>query len=178
MDKNSKIALGIGGVALATGIAIILTQMGKPSPGIASLIGTVTDASTGLVLSDVLVELGTLTAMTDSNGNYEFDNLTTDTYPLVLSKYGYEHENIMITLAAGKNTINKGLIPVIVPPATAEITGVVTDASTGLPLSGVTVTIGSTSVVTDSYGVYDILGIPPGNYTVTFTKTGYQPLML
>src|SRR5262245_49140939 len=64
--------------------------------------------------------------------------------------------------------------------AQAAITGVVKDAS-GAVLPGVTVEAASPaliekvrSVVTDDTGQYRIVDLRPGNYTVTFTLTGFS----
>lgn len=57
------------------------------------------------------------------------------------------------------------------------ITGTVTDATTALPLSGVTVTVQDSQVThtatTAAQGTYTVPGIAAGGFTVTFTKFGY-----
>jgi hypothetical protein len=60
----------------------------------------------------------------------------------------------------------------------ATIKGVVTDASTRLPIPGVTVVLAGNSVNTDAGGNYVFDNITPGTYTISFTKTGYQPVIL
>src|SRR6059036_891123 len=62
----------------------------------------------------------------------------------------------------------------------AGISGVLKDAS-GAVLPGVTVEASSTAliekvrtVVTDGAGVYTIVDLPAGTYTVTFTLTGFS----
>ena len=64
--------------------------------------------------------------------------------------------------------------------AQASITGVVKDASGGV-LPGVTVEVASPvliektrSDVTDASGLYRIVNLLPGTYTVTFTLTGFS----
>ena len=65
--------------------------------------------------------------------------------------------------------------------ATGSITGVVTAADTGNPLRGaeIRVTGGSQAplrprgTVADGEGRYEITGLPPGQYTVTASKTGF-----
>ena len=64
--------------------------------------------------------------------------------------------------------------------AQASITGVVKDTS-GAVLPGVTVEVASPaliektrSTVTDGSGLYQIISLPPGTYTVTFTLTGFN----
>ncbi|HEX7191687.1 MAG TPA: carboxypeptidase-like regulatory domain-containing protein, partial [Thermoanaerobaculia bacterium] len=61
---------------------------------------------------------------------------------------------------------------------TGNLTGTVTTA--GAPLPGVTVSLaaktlqGTRTSVTDSNGAYNFQGLPPGDYTVTFTLEGLQ----
>src|SRR5262245_31909274 len=64
--------------------------------------------------------------------------------------------------------------------STGTISGVVRDASGGV-LPGVTVEAASPaliekvrSAVTDAQGVYRIIDLRPGSYTVTFTLTGFS----
>jgi len=64
--------------------------------------------------------------------------------------------------------------------AQASITGVVKDTS-GAVLPGVTVEVASPALiektrssVTDGSGLYQIISLPPGAYTVTFTLTGFN----
>src|SRR6476661_7408998 len=75
------------------------------------------------------------------------------------------------------------LLLVLVPAmafAQASVTGVVKDSS-GAVLPGVTVEASSPaliektrSTVTDGSGLYQIISLPPGAYTVTFTLTGFN----
>ena len=64
-----------------------------------------------------------------------------------------------------------------VPPAGsyATIQGVVTDAGTGQPLAGVTVTYSVLSVTTGADGKYKLFPVPPGPITaVTASLQSYQ----
>src|SRR5271163_1255285 len=60
-----------------------------------------------------------------------------------------------------------------------EIKGTVTDASNAV-VPGATVTVLNTATgakmitVTNHDGIYDLPSVPPGNYTITFTKTGFR----
>lgn len=59
------------------------------------------------------------------------------------------------------------------------ISGTVTDAKTGAPISGVHLRISSGSqlvnTTTDSRGHYIVFNLQPDNYTVTAVKDGYNP---
>ena len=56
---------------------------------------------------------------------------------------------------------------------TYKIAGQILDGQQN-PVEGVTVSIGSTSVVTNSLGYFTILNLTPGNYIVTPTKINYS----
>ena len=44
----------------------------------------------------------------------------------------------------------------------------------GYPIEGVMVNLGGTIAYTDNVGNYSFVDIPPGNYNMSFTKSGYQ----
>ena len=63
---------------------------------------------------------------------------------------------------------------------TGGFTGRVVDATTKAPLAGVTVTAvapsQSATTVTDAAGAYQFLSLAPDTYTVSFAKSGYDPV--
>lgn len=58
--------------------------------------------------------------------------------------------------------------------STGSITGTVTDASTGQPVAGATVSVPGQSLTTGSDGSYTLAGLPAGSYQVTVSDYGYQ----
>ncbi len=63
--------------------------------------------------------------------------------------------------------------------AATSISGVVTDAVTGLPLAGVLVKVGAASITTDSNGAYRVDGLPAGSLGADFDAditSGVAPL--
>ena len=80
-----------------------------------------------------------------------------------------------ITLVEGDNVLNVPLTPI--PPPVANLYGVVTDAQTGYPISGVKVTIDGLTTYTDASGNYGFTGLSPGSYTIAFEKDGYETLV-
>lgn len=58
------------------------------------------------------------------------------------------------------------------PGEKGALAGIVTDQD-GQPLDGVSVSLSGFSTVTNQNGIYYIEDIPVGNYTITFTKSGY-----
>jgi len=74
-------------------------------------------------------------------------------------------------LYEGDNVLDVVMTPV--PPPMANLSGVVTDAETGNPLSSVKVSIDGQTTYTNSSGIYAFEGLTPGSYTVTFEKDDY-----
>jgi len=69
------------------------------------------------------------------------------------------------------------VLSVLVPAAGQDstISGQVTDAATGAPISGATVTLrfGNQTVTTDAGGRYSFTGVKPGDYRVSVRMEGY-----
>ena len=61
-------------------------------------------------------------------------------------------------------------------PGLANLYGIVTDAESGQPISGVSVALDSHSDFTKNDGSYIFSNIAPGSYSITFEKSGYQAL--
>lgn len=68
-------------------------------------------------------------------------------------------------------------LPAPPAPPVANLYGVVTDAQTGYPISGVKVTIDGLTTYTNASGNYGFTGLSPGSYTITFEKDGYETLV-
>ena len=81
-----------------------------------------------------------------------------------------------IVLVEGNNELNVGLTPI--PPPLADLSGVVTDSNTGIPLSGVLVTINGLAATTGVLGEYLLVGLTPGSYVIQFSKEGYETLVI
>ncbi len=57
----------------------------------------------------------------------------------------------------------------------AVLVGHVTDATTGQPLAGVTIAIGSRHTSTDQRGAYRLTGLTPGHYTLSASSEDVPP---
>lgn len=77
-----------------------------------------------------------------------------------------------IILTEGDNVLDFQLTPL--PPPVANLSGVVTEAGTNIPLSGVLVTINGLATTTDVNGFYSFIQLTPGPYTITFELAGYE----
>ena len=84
---------------------------------------------------------------------------------------------IGIAAAIGIYSLVKAAPPPPPPPGLATLYGKVTDAVTGEAIPDVLVTLNGGSTYTDNAGAYAFTGVQPGNYTLQFSKEGYEPLV-
>lgn len=94
MDRGKKIAIGLGvGAAVITGVMLLTRKAAAapptPEPGLASLSGIVSDASSGQPIQGVSVTLGTASTSTNASGGYSFNNIVPGIYQMTVSKSGY-----------------------------------------------------------------------------------------
>ena len=121
--------------------------------------GKITKGSVGM--SGVLVTFGTLTTTTTLSGTYQILNVPAGTRGrIVPSLAGYAFTPGFISVAAmSANLANQNFTATPV----FTVSGKVTETGTGLPLGGVTVTLGSFSAVTSTAtGAYTIRNVPAG----------------
>lgn len=124
-----------------------------------TITGTVTKGGVGL--AGVLITFGSFTATTSTAGTYRLANVPEGSKgKIVPSLAGYAFTPASITVAATTGALtNQNFTAVVV----YTVSGKVTDKATGLPLGGVTVSLGSHSAVTNSTtGAYNIANVPAG----------------
>jgi thermitase len=143
---------------------------GTPTSG--TLAGKVTDASTGAAVVGATVSDGVASAVTDVNGAYAMANVTARSYTVSASASGYTTGAQSASVSSGQTaTVNFALSK---PVASGTISGVVTDAATGIAIAGATVSDGSASAVTDATGAYTIANVAAGSYTVNASALSYS----
>ncbi|MDR3623609.1 MAG: carboxypeptidase regulatory-like domain-containing protein [Chlamydiales bacterium] len=150
----------------------------KNSPGTIS--GTVISASgetpivgalLEIIYNDVVIDI----ALTDSSGNYIITGVTPGSYIITASAATYDASITGAIVTANETTtVNFSL-----EPNPGIISGIVTSAMSGLPISGtiIEVSLDNTIVfssLTDNSGNYIISGIAPGSYIVHAYATNYQ----
>jgi hypothetical protein len=148
----------------------------------ASLSGTVSDPS-GLRLAEasVYVSFGKYGtgASTDQNGRFRVTGLVRgSSYPVYVSKGGYETVSTTVTLPEAETTLNVTLEPGV------SVSGRVTESDVG-PLGGVKVEVidgpnaGRSEVsrlVGSEFAAYTIEHLQPGRFTLRASKEGYEPV--
>ena len=172
--------------AVAAGMAFIAGEDGNlyglgvtASGGTGSITGTVTDAQTHTPINAASVSCPTCpstTATTGSNGVYTFSSVPAGGYSLSFSASGYASQNsVAVTVTAGNATTqDESLTPL---SQTGAITGTVTNAQTHAAIGGATVSCATcpaaTTATTDGTGAYTFSVVPQGNYSLSFSASGY-----
>ena len=125
----------------------------------------------------VRVSAGGKTATTNANGDYTILDLANGAYQVTCQRdadndgyqdFLYTPRSQTVTVA-GANVSN---VDFSATPVTYSVAGVVTDSS-GNRVSGVTVSDGTRTAITNEAGRYTIAGVPASMVTVTPTRTGY-----
>jgi len=167
MDTKTGAIIGAG-----VGIAILLLWPKGTEAGKGSLTGVVTDEATGNPIAGATVVLESLNTSTNSSGGYSFNNIEPGNYLVTVSKTGYTTKGEQMLINAGANTLDVVMTVVTIDNT---LTGTVTDSVSGLPISGVTVTIQNATDITDASGQFGFTGLQtsPPNWPITFTKAGY-----
>lgn len=159
--------------------ALALADSPQPNPDYVTIQGRVIDSQTASPLAGVTVALaGPLSASltTGSDGSFIFRSLPAGSYTVQLSLASY---GTVSTVTSGQlgQTLNLGTVSLTKSQGatTGTIQGIVRDATTSLPLAGVSVSATgvTTPVLTDSSGAYQLTNVPPGLITVSASLTGY-----
>lgn len=147
-------------------------------PTTGTVTGTVVDSSTNQSLSGVTVTLASdpsIATISGGNGSFSLTNVPQGSGQITFSLSGYATSTATVTMTAG-SIINIGSISLMVNSASGIIQGSVTDASTGTPIAGVTISVIGTvtrAATTSTDGSYRITDIAPGSVSISAGKTGY-----
>lgn len=143
-----------------------------------TLSGKVYDSETGSIIYPATISADGRTAQSNNVGAYSL-LMSPGVTSTTCSATGYVSKTLDISMTLD-NTLDWYLTPEN-PTTTgnASVVGTVIDPSTGLPVSGATVTVtdenGNTKTVTTSdTGYYEIDGLEDGSYTITIAKEGYD----
>ncbi len=142
-----------------------------------SLSGIVTEKGSNAPVANAEVTLTrgtkTLTDTTATDGRYLLNKISAGSYTLAIKKDGYRPYTAEINLTA--DTQHNAALEI----SGRRVTGSVSDEN-GSALSGVLVTISrdglSKQCTTDENGAYQSDPLEAGDYTIQFTKFGYQPV--
>ncbi|WP_303984580.1 carboxypeptidase regulatory-like domain-containing protein, partial [Niallia circulans] len=167
-------------VNLAPGEVETVSPSLTPNP--ATITGTVFDSATSTPLANALVQVfnsqGVFLAsvLTDMNGQYTLSGLPEGTLTVEASAPNFGTGIQTVTLTAGQTQT----LPFTLTPNPASLSGIVTDAQTGSPITGALVqvfVVGTTipvkSTLTDGTGQYLVSGLNEGEYRVVISADNY-----
>ncbi|WP_179107331.1 carboxypeptidase regulatory-like domain-containing protein [Sediminibacillus massiliensis] len=153
----------------------------EPDPG--SLAGQVTNAQTGDPITGANVQVRILDTsgavmaviLTDNNGQYEVNQLAPSIYTVIVSAANFQTNIASFQVNSNDTTTGN----VALEPTPGQISGFVTDQG-GNPIAGalvnVTNNIGAliTTALTDSNGMFTVVGLAPGQYTLNVFAPNFQ----
>jgi len=84
-EKKKEVGIAWIIALIVAAIAWMKAKAAPPEPGLATLWGIVTDASTGKSISGIEASLNSLPITTGTDGRYEFANVEPGTYSLVFT---------------------------------------------------------------------------------------------
>ena len=142
-----------------------------PSPSLYAVSGRIIDGS-GNALIGVTVSDGTRSITTDSSGNYTLSNVPVGSYTLIPSLNSYSFSPVSRSVSVSGNVTGQDFTATLIP-ATYSVSGrVITSSSVGV--SGVTISDGTRTAMTDSNGNYTLSGVPAGSYTLISSLNSYS----
>ncbi len=175
-----------GGDVYATALALRVLHVAQnvqipPDPTTGTFSGRVIDDGTGLPLAGVRVAIPVLAegyTNTGADGNFQLVGVEPGNYLLGYSIDGYGDASQSVNITAGQR-VDLGTIRLLQLPDSGIIKGVITDASTGLPLGGVLIeTSGAVTLSTSTSidGSFRFVS-PPGEITITVSLSGYESVV-
>jgi Tol biopolymer transport system component len=119
-----------------------------------------------------VVTLDGKTYTSDATGKVSIPSIVAGSYPITITKEGYQAFSGTFSVVRKETELK---VFSLTPEAAklSSIKGVITHFVTKLPLAGVQVTLGNSSVSTDAAGEYQFSKLALGKYTLSFAKTGF-----
>ncbi len=139
---------------------------------IGTLQGIITDADTGLPISNVTVNLNGSSAVSDTTGFYTLDASHGEYQLTAMVEDYYDYSSADPVHIEARTVQNYSFTMTMIPPA-GTISGYVYNSGSGNRIIGATVEIGGVQVVSGQNGLYS-LSVPPGDHIVRCSKIGYD----
>lgn len=137
--------------------------------------GKVAEGGLGLSNVVVLATFGplTFTNLTDSNGNYSFSGLCSESYTITPTQMCVAFSPPSQTITPSPGLPDPTNVNFASYPNTFTLSGQVTNVQGGAGLAGVTVSGGGQTAITDANGNYLLAPLCPGSLTVVPSLAGY-----
>ena len=166
------------GTVVGGGILFFNPQLSTqpPTSTTGNITGKVLDAATSQPITGATISVsGGPSATADAQGVFLVQGITAGTYQISISASGYTSQSYQVMVSAGATTDMQTIYLSPIPTATT-ITGKVTDAQTGSPITGATVMVAGTSLAakTDATGTYTIASISLLELALQASAIGYN----
>lgn len=146
-----------------------------PEPTSGTIVGRVVDAATAAPIAGATIQRIDATPASVSSagdGSFALASLAPGAFAVRISKVGYTSREFSVQIGAGQ-TLQFGTVQLSRASLTADLSGTVR-SNTGAALSGVIVSVGTASALTDSAGAYSLTELDAGAATIQVTKSGYR----
>jgi sugar lactone lactonase YvrE len=150
----------------------------KVSSFTATVSGVIKNSS-GTALADVLVSVGTNTAITSATGQYQIAGIAPGSLTISAAKQGYQTASATVAFEAGKAYIfSPTLYTTGATQPVPSLKGKIIDATTNAAISGATVTLGQATKTTTATGTFEFTGLVAGAFSMTVAANTYQSITL
>jgi len=135
--------------------------------------GRITESGLGIGVSNVIVSMGSMTAQTDTNGNYTFSGVSAGSTNILtpsLGGYVFTPSTLTVTAVANRTGVD------FTATGIYSVRGHITENNTNV--SNVTIRVGTKQATSDANGNYIISSLAPRSYTATPSSPGqvFNPL--
>ena len=145
---------------------------GEKDPQSGTVSGTITDTTTGNPIAGVTVSLLDQKVETGTDGSYVFTNISySDNHNLIITDIDYQPKTEQFALRSEQVILEISLLPKF-----GVVSGVITDATTGHPIPGVTVNLLDWTLKTEADGRYNFAQVGYSEVlSLIITDVDYQP---
>ena len=145
---------------------------GESAPQLGTVSGTITDTTTGNPIPGVMVSLLDQTVETGADGKYVFSEISySDDHNLTITDIDHQSKTKQFELRTTQEVLDISLLPKF-----GAVSGVITDATTGHPIPGVTVNLLDRTLKTEGDGRYNFTQVGYSEVlSLTVTDIDYQP---
>lgn len=178
---TQTLSLALSQAQTLTGINVDLARASGSISGTVTQVGGGPIGGVTVTVANGAINLQTVSVSVGAVGTYRVDGLPLPgTYTVTFSRPDLTSQTRSVPLDALGTTDATG-VNASLAPATAVLQGAITDSSTNAPLGEVQISAstGTSTFTTTSAssppGQYLLAGLPPGTYTLSFSRNGSVP---
>jgi hypothetical protein len=163
------------GIQVVAGQTFNVGAIALQAPTTTAVLSGVIKSNAGQLLQNVIVTVGTKSALTDATGTYQILGIGPGAGTITATLSGYKTVSATVTFLAGTTYLfSPTMYPTSVTPPATSLQGLIIDGKTNAPIVGVNVILGSTARTTDATGKFVFAAVTAGSYAMTFAANGYQ----